>query len=326
MDPLPIEQAFDPARALAAGFDAFKRSWPALFLGGCLMNCTEGGGGGGNSLGQLAEDRGGGGGFGRDFGHSWDLGDLAHRLHAGLADLHAAAGHALGGLSGPPLGAGMTDGVALVVGLAALAVVLLVVGGVVAFRAWIWGGYLRVQQRALGELPGEPAAEFGVLFGGADRFVDNLLWMLLSGLISFGTLAVAALPGGAVAVAGGVLESEALMWIGAGLGVIVALPAMIYVSLGLALGRCFVVFDGLPARAALDRSWAMARGQRLRLFLFFLVLGLFRFVAAVVGFLMCCVGIVVTGPAARAVSDTGLTAAFLLATRGPEAVPGARGK
>ena len=45
---------------------------------------------------------------------------------------------------------------------------------------------------------------------------------------------------------------------------------------------------------------------------------LFYLAAVIVGFLLCCVGLLATLPAARAVTDFALTESYLLLTRGPE--------
>ena len=51
--------AYDFGRALSHGFEAFKRAWGPMFLGGFLLtaldNGCQGGGGGGNSGGSDAD-------------------------------------------------------------------------------------------------------------------------------------------------------------------------------------------------------------------------------------------------------------------------------
>jgi hypothetical protein len=84
-------------------------------------------------------------------------------------------------------------------------------------------------------------------------------------------------------------------------------PTMIYVGIGLAFGDRAVVIDGLGPTAALDRSWSLAKGNRIQLFVFLFVTRLFW----LVGILLCCIGIVLT----RAIVDVGTTEAYMLATQ-----------
>jgi hypothetical protein len=82
---------------------------------------------------------------------------------------------------------------------------------------------------------------------------------------------------------------------------------MIYVGIGLAFGDRAVVIDGLGATDALDRSWSLAKGNRIQLFVFLLATTLFR----LAGLLLCCIGVVLT----RAIVDVGTTEAYMLATQ-----------
>lgn len=79
--------------------------------------------------------------------------------------------------------------------------------------------------------------------------------------------------------------------VGAGialLGVILYIPVLIYVHLGLMFMPYAAAFEDLTISQALDRSWALARGNRLQLIVF--CLG--SVVIALVGLMLCCVGII----------------------------------
>lgn len=191
-----------------------------------------------------------------------------------------------------------------------VSLVLLGLGvGLVAFlvRCWFLPGWIRLHRHVL-----ETGTEaLPVLFRGGDAFGRMLGWRLLFNVIAVGTFVAAALPGLAILGVGysqGITEA----WIAAGLLVIVAvaLPVQIYVGTGILLGDYAVALEGLGPVGALDRSWELARGNRLSLLVFFAVTTLFTFA----GLLLCCVGVFFTLP----VAQVGMTEAFLLAT-----VPGA---
>jgi len=172
-------------------------------------------------------------------------------------------------------------------------------------RAWIQPGYYRMHR----DLVVTGAAEVGTLFGGGDAFLRTLLWQLLMGVVLLGTVVAAAIPGGIgliVVLRGG---GEPALPVVIGLVAALSLPMALtgaYVGLGLALGGHAVALDGLGPAEALEKSWALASGNRIHLLLFFFVVGLFN----IVGLLMCCLPIVWT----KAVSDFGVTESYLLAT------------
>lgn len=172
------------------------------------------------------------------------------------------------------------------------------------FRSWFEPGWYRFH-RALASAGN---ADLGVMFSGSDAFVSTLLWKLLKGVIVFGTLTMSSIPGGALIGLGYVQDQSAPLMIAGGvLILLVMLPAMIYVSMGLMMGERAIAIDGYKPMDALELSWAMARGNRVHLFIFSVVTGIF----GALGLLLCCVGIVAT----RAIVDFGLTEAYLLATR-----------
>ena len=245
------------------------------------MSCTEIGSGGGGGGGGDSDDGGS--------GASWEM-------MGGLPEL-------------PPL-----DGLGLAVALVLAAVVLLIVLVGFALRVWVHAGYLRLHEVTLRDL----SEDMGALFSGADRFAPMALWKLLKTAILMGVLAVAALPGGAALAFGAFAEQDALMAAG-GVGILlIALPALIYVALGLTLGECAVVFEELGPLDALDRSWELARGHRVDIFLFLLVFGLFQVVAVIAGILMLCVGVLVTLPLAYSMQAVAFTEGYLLLARTPE--------
>lgn len=295
---MEFQQAFNISRGLEHGFAAFKRAPLPLFLGGLLMQCTEGGsgGGGGNSGsgGSLPWETDGGSG-GMDYDYRMDLGDLLRADIPPTPDLAEMAG--IAGLS-----------MGLIVGMVLLGIVCL--GLIWAFRSWLHVGYIRTQSRALRSGQGT----FSDLFSGADRLVSMMIWKLLKGLITTGAFLVAGVPGGGILIFGALNQSIPLIIAGVVVVLLLCVPVLIYIGLGLAFGEHAVTLDELGPTDALERSWELASGNRLHLFLFLLVYGILRFVSAIVGLLMLCIGALVTVPVARAVTDTGFTESYLLLT------------
>ena len=71
---------------------------------------------------------------------------------------------------------------------------------------------------------------------------------------------------------------------------LIGLPTLIYLGCGLALVGEIVIFEGAKPKEALSRSWNMARGNRLQIFLYALVTWIF----ALLGLLLCCIGVLAT--------------------------------
>lgn len=267
MAALPISEAFSFSRAISHGFEALKRNPVAWIVAGFLLSLSGGGGGGGNNFSGL--NRSGTG--------DPDLDALMQGMEAGLAVT--------------------TVGIACCCGFVGM-----------ILRAWIVPGFVRMSR----DMVVNGSAELGTLFSATDVFMTQFLWELLKGLIGFGTFVVAAIPGGAVLgaaflMADGGEPNVALLIAGGALMVLIAVPILIYVQLGLLFGEYHIALDGSGVMEALERSWSLASGNRLHLFLFNIVTGL----VAVLGILLCCVGIWATAPAVR----TGAVEAFLLATR-----------
>jgi uncharacterized membrane protein len=124
-----------------------------------------------------------------------------------------------------------------------------------------------------------------------------------------GVVTVAALPAIASAGVAYGLHADKDMILGVAVifALLFVLPTMIYVGIGLAFGDRAVVIDGLGPTEALDRSWSLARGNRIQLFAFLVATRLFWFL----GIFLCCIGIVLT----RAIVDVGTTEAYMLATQ-----------
>lgn len=228
-------------------------------------------------------------------------------LLGGFLMLLVSGGGGSGGGGSPPSGGEGDPEVA-----AAFALMALFVAGIslclgIVFwlvRSLLHTGWIRLHR----DLVVDGAAEVPQLFSGKDRFRDMALWKLLKGVIGFGVMIVALIPGGALAgLAAAEVLPMAALWAGVGLMILIAVPVGIYVGLGLSLGEFAVALEGAAPMQALERSWELARDNRLTLLWFFVVTGFFT----ALGFLACCVGIFVTFP----IVQVGTTEAYLLATR-----------
>ena len=130
-------------------------------------------------------------------------------------------------------------------------------------------------------------------------FVPLLLCRLLKGVIQGGlTLLVMApfiaafivmLESGDDEFAGGLLLGSLLFFL------LLGLPTLIYLALGVALMPELVLYSGASPGESLARSWRLASGRRWQLLLYSLVTGLF----AILGFLLCCFGVIATSAIAR---------------------------
>jgi hypothetical protein len=170
-------------------------------------------------------------------------------------------------------------------------------------KSFIQPGYIRLHEQLLVEGTSGP----GKVFSGGDCFKAMAMWKLLKGVIVFGTMIVALAPGGTILAIGAHQDNTHLMVAGGAVMAILAAPVSIYVGFGLWLGEYAVALEGLGPMDALERSWGLASGNRLRFLLFSFVLGMFN----VVGLMLCCVGVIGT----KAIGDFGTTEAYLLATR-----------
>ena len=309
-DPMPFNEAFNPGRAIKHGIEAVKAAPFPLLLGAFILGFTEGGGGGNNfsSIGDVMNQGGDDwdyGGYDYDWGSDWN-----YRLQDGFDMMvGAAAADPLQALMGSTA---FDDGAAVGAILGVVCCVSVLVLILFALRCWVKVGWIRLHEQVI--TTGE--GTFGVLFGGSDRVVDMAIWALLAGVISFGSVFAAAIPGGLLMGAGVAMEMEPLTVLGLVVMLVLVLPVAIYVGLGLALGDHALVLEDKSPMEALERSWEMASGNRITLFIFNFVCGLFAFAAVFVGLLLCCVGVLLTSPAARAAIDVGFTESFLMHTRG----------
>ncbi len=136
-------------------------------------------------------------------------------------------------------------------------------------------------------------------------------WGLLLGSIS-----LACLPGAGIVFLG--VRTGAPEMAGLGLATMVGLagPVWLWVSLGLFLGSRAVVLENLGPLGALERSFALASGERAALLVFRLVCVTFKLLGVLLGLAGCVLGAVVTWPLFRAVSDAALSEAYLTGIRG----------
>jgi hypothetical protein len=171
------------------------------------------------------------------------------------------------------------------------------------FGAWVRPGALRLFAATL-----RGQNTDGVLFSGADRFMDMALNRLIKGLVGILCLLVGLMFGGPI-IGYGLMEGNEVFIIGGSiLAVVIALPFIIYVTLGLLLSDYIVVFENKSAVESLKSSWELSSGNRLHLFLFLFVMGMIN----IIGLCFCCVGVV----PAKAITDAGFVESYLLFTRG----------
>lgn len=171
-------------------------------------------------------------------------------------------------------------------------------------QSWLQPGYLRSQLAALrGEKP-----TAALLFSGRDRFLAMLGWKILAATLVVLATGVGAMPGIALAVLSD--GQGTLATVGGILTIAGGAFAGIYVFLGLWLGDRVVTFEGTRPMQTLRRTWALAEGHRLRLFLFFVALAIVG-LAGALGVVLFCVGALVTVPLAHVLANTALTDAYL---------------
>ncbi len=282
---IEFSQAFDPFRALKAGIHALKTEPAPVFVGGLLLFLVQSCQGAGNQVPNPSSG-----------GSSWDSGD----------DPFSSGGNPFEGM----------DEAMLVVALIMVGVGCCIGLFVFAAQSFLQPGMYRVGER----MTIDGTAGIDVLFSGKDVWLSMMGYKLLTGVIGLGIFTVFASPGGLV-IAGAVVARDggspntALLVLGGLLILALVLPALIYVMLGLGLGSVAISLDRLGTMEALDRSWSLAKGNRFRLFVFGLVNGIFAGVAAFVGMLACCVGILATGPAATGVVFCAQANAWLMLTR-----------
>lgn len=167
-------------------------------------------------------------------------------------------------------------------------------------------GFLRVlDQHAQG---GEPP--LSTVVSGGDRFVSMLLWRLLWALVLITAGLAVALPVGLLTwVLVYVADGEVLPGvIFAGVSVLPIVVFFWWLQARLVLGDVLVV-DGASPMEALQGTWELTEHASLSAMLYVLGMGFVTVGLAVVGVMMCCVGLIATIPLAHAMYDAGRLAA-----------------
>lgn len=175
-----------------------------------------------------------------------------------------------------------------------VALIVLVVGAVCAFglalflfNCWMRLGFASTLEK---QFEGR-AIDVGDLFQGRGSFMAMVLARLLKLLVFF----VAALPAVAIVALAGLADSkldlsDVALGIAAALALLAYVPVLIYVAIGISLVSEAVAIERMQPMEALSRSWSLARGQRLRLLLY----GIVMTIVCVSGLCLCCVGILGT--------------------------------
>ena len=175
------------------------------------------------------------------------------------------------------------------------------------FSSWIEIGF----NHAVSDVVRTGRGDVGAVFDARGRYLDMLLARFYAGLVQVALVLPFALVVGALAWAAAerALPEEALVAV-AVLTTIVVLVLVVYVQLGLAFVAQAVALEGLRPIDALGRSWQIARGHRWQLLLYWIVLIVFT----LLGFCLCCIGVLFTSALARVAA----TESYLAWTRGDE--------
>jgi hypothetical protein len=292
----PMGDAFSIRRGIGNGLLALRTAAGPMWLAGLLLSISESCNSGGGDLADLID-------LGDDDDHASSFSALPARGRALLAHAFARFGANSDGFE---LGGWMIGAV-----LAFVLVALLIGLALFALNCWLQTGFVRLHVNILEHASDELAP----LFSGKDRFWAMAGLKALTGLALVATGIVAIWPGVLLAYYGYGRDSNTLMIGGFGAMVIAALPAVVYVGLGLYLGELVVALDGATPVHALRRAWALARGNRMPLLGFGVVCALVQFVS-VAGLLLCCVGVLATVPFGRSLTGFAKTESYLLFTRG----------
>ncbi|MFT4622655.1 MAG: hypothetical protein ACI8PZ_001311 [Myxococcota bacterium] len=212
---------------------------------------------------------------------------------------------------------------AMVAAIAAAAVVVvglvLVLSIVLSLiKAWLTNGWLAVHRDILVEGTSAPSTVFTT----ADRTLAIWLTRLLGGLLLAAVFVAAVLPAVFYGFAAGFMQMEESFPELLATGIVVLVLggfSVVYAGLGVMLAPWFAVYDRSGPWTALLQSWRAASGNRVTLFVFGFVQALIILGAFILGMLMLCVGLLVTVPIARAITDLATSRAWLLARRGTDA-------
>lgn len=306
---MEITFAFGVARAFENGWLALKRAPIPMMIAGFLMAVLDGSNGGFNGSG------------GNDFNSNSnsDYDTYSSMVESLGVPLEAAFTDVFGDVLRPVAVWAQMGGPELTFILGILVVTMICVGAIViamtVARAFVRPGVIRLHSHVLQTAETDSIA---VVFSGSDRFLHMLGWEFMVMLIDLVVLVLAAIPGGIVLGIGIGMDIVPLSIVGSLLIALFFIAALLYVNLGLAFGPHLITLEERSPVDALKRSWMLARGNRFWLFLFLLCGAVIKFLAALVGLLMCCVGLLVTVPAAQAIIDFAFTESFLMFTRGEE--------
>jgi hypothetical protein len=120
--------------------------------------------------------------------------------------------------------------------------------------------------------------------------------MLLTQLLKMGVSIAASLPLVVIFGVLALLSERAGLPEGAAVAIgfavfLIYLPVLIYVGVGVSLATQAVAIEGMRPMEAMSRSWSLAKGHRIRLCIYYFVMG----IISVSGLLLCCVGVFATG-------------------------------
>jgi hypothetical protein len=144
--------------------------------------------------------------------------------------------------------------------------------------------------------------------------------LLAWGLV-LGSLVLAFIPGLLVLWWGISGLSPVLSVFGLFLMLLFGLPVWVYVSLGLYTGDRLMVYEGIGPVQAMEAAWDLARGNRMAFLVFRMVSLGYKVAGILIGFLLCGVGVLVTWPLVKAVSEAALSEAMLVMRNGEESPP-----
>lgn len=162
--------------------------------------------------------------------------------------------------------------------------------GLVCFliSSWISAGMANAVEKTVFQ----GAADIGDVFESRGRFLNVILVRLLLLALSIAALLPLALIVGAAVLAHATLDAPKVLTIGGSVVMgLLYLPVLVYVLLGLSLARFAVVFEDLGPTAAISRSWQLVKGNRLSLFVYWIVMVVFT----LLGLCACFVGVFFTG-------------------------------
>ena len=254
---MDFRNAYDPGRALRGAWGLYSR-WPLLFVGALLVFLTDVDTSFSSSVNFERAD-----------------GDMRWSLRGPLAEVWERWEQWQPEPGIEPLAWGVL--------LLAVVFALLLAVALLLLNTLLFAGYAGAVERASGGV----APSFGDLLDTRGRFLKVLGTRLLVWLVS----ALVAAPFVALGFLVSILMPSAfpLLLLAA---LILWLPIFVFVALGLSLATFASALEGLGPVEAVRRSWSLASGNRILLFLYYAVF----YILKVIGVCMCCVGVFFTGP------------------------------